>query len=97
MVENDTDREEFQEGLNSLLQWAHDWQMEFNVEKCHIMHIGSNNKEYVYKMGDKELESSEFEKDIGVLVQRNLRPSLQCAKAAKKANCLGPNISCCLI
>ena len=37
-------------------------------------------------MGDKELDSSEFEKDIGVIIQRNLKPSLQCSKAAKKAN-----------
>ena len=37
-------------------------------------------------MGNQELQSSKFEKDIGVLIQPNLRPSLQCAKAAKMAN-----------
>ena len=37
-------------------------------------------------MGDKELKSSDFEKDIGVIVQRNLRPSLQCSRTAQKAN-----------
>ena len=85
MVEDETGQEEFQEGINNLYKWAQDWQMEFNVDKCHIMHIGPNNKEFTYKMGDSELSSSNFEKDIGVLVQQNLRPSLQCAKAAKKA------------
>ena len=56
------------------------------MDKCHIMHIGSRNREYKYSMGNQELESSDFEKDIGVLIQPNLRPSLQCAKAAKMAN-----------
>ena len=36
-------------------------------------------------MKAQTISSSEFEKDIGVIIQRNLKPSLQCAKAAKKA------------
>ena len=86
IVESEEDREQFQEGLNNLMKWSQDWQMEFNVDKCHVMHIGSSNHKYKYKMGDKELESSDFGKDIGVIVHRNLRPSLQCSKAAQKAN-----------
>ena len=89
-VEDEEDRKIFQQGLNSLMKWSQDWQMEFNVDKCHIMHIGNKNK---YTMGNQELQASEFEKDIGVLIQRNLRPSLQCAKAAKTANALLAQIS----
>ena len=44
-------------------------------------------------MGGTELKTSEFEKDIGVLIQRNLRPSLQCAKAAKTANAVLAQLS----
>ena len=29
--------------LNNLAKWAIDWQMLFNVEKCVVMHIGTNN------------------------------------------------------
>ena len=86
VVENEEEREKLQEGLNNLMKWAQDWQMEFNVDKCHVMHIGSDNHEYKYTMGDKDLASTEFEKDIGVMIQRSLKPSLQCSKAAKKAN-----------
>ena len=88
VVENEDDQKTFQEGLDSLMKWSQDWQMDFNVDKCHIMHIGQGNNEYKYTMGGKELQESEFEKDIGVIVQRNLRPSLQCAKAAKTANAI---------
>ena len=86
IVENEEGQKVFQEGINKLVQWSNTWQMDFNVDKCHIMHIGPKNKEFQYTMGGEELKSSEFEKDIGVLIQRNLRPSLQCAKAAKTAN-----------
>ena len=41
---------------------------------------------YEYTMVGTELESSEWEKDLGVLVHHSLRPTMQCAKAAKKAN-----------
>ena len=36
-------------------------------------------------MGGHTLESSK-EKDLGVLIEDNLKPSAQCAKAASKAN-----------
>ena len=93
IVENEEDQKTFQDGLNSLMKWSQDWQMDFNVDKCHIMHIGPKNKEYKYTMGEQELQESEFEKDIGVLIQKNLKPSLQCAKAAKTANAILAQIS----
>ena len=37
-------------------------------------------------MGDHTLEASKQEKDLGVLIEDNLKPSAQCAKAAAKAN-----------
>ena len=41
---------------------------------------------YVYKLGGGELEVTDFEKDVGVMISDSLKPSMQCAKAAKKAN-----------
>ena len=37
-------------------------------------------------MGGVALESSKQEKDLGVLIDDNLKPKAQCAKAATKAN-----------
>ena len=34
----------------------------------------------------KVLEDVEFEKDVGVLIHKSFKPSLQCARAASKAN-----------
>ena len=44
------------------------------------------NLEYKYDWGAGQLEASEEEKDVGVLISKTLKPSLQCARAAKKAN-----------
>ena len=60
--------------------------MLFNVNKCKVIHAGAKNQCFKYEMGGGELEEVDFEKDVGVLIHRNLRPSMQCAKAAKKAN-----------
>ena len=43
--------------------------------------------------GGGDLAETETEKDVGVLVTSNLKPSLQCAAAAKKANMVLGQIS----
>ena len=86
VVESEEERARFQAGLDNLQTWSEDWQMLFNVTKCKIIHMGYNNKEYTYTMNGRTLEAVDSEKDVGVLVHRSLKPSLQCAKAAGKAN-----------
>ena len=85
VVESEEERKIFQQGLDRLMEWSVDWQMLFNVDKCHIIHAGLHNKHCEYSMGGIVLEVVEFEKDVGVLLHISFRP-MQCAKAAKKAN-----------
>ena len=86
VVESEADRQLFQKGLDSLMEWSEDWQMLFNVEKCHVIHAGRQNNNYQYSMGGLMLKEVDYEKDVGVLLHKSFRPSLQCAKAAAKAN-----------
>ena len=72
--------------LDNLGKWSSDWQMLFNVDKCHVLYVGKKNPKFEYSWGDGKLEVAEEEKDVGVIVTATLKPSLQCAKAAKKAN-----------
>ena len=39
-----------------------------------------------YKLGSRTLEASKWKKDVGVIINDDLKPSLQCARAAAKAN-----------
>ena len=59
--------------------------MRFNIPKCKIMHVGTNNPGFKYKMGGIELQEVDEEKDIGILIHKNLKPSRHCKKAADMA------------
>jgi len=78
-------RDELQEALNKLCGWADLWGMEFNISKCKVMHIGRNNPKHQYTMKGHLLVTTEEEKDVGVRMTCNLKPSAQCAAAAKTA------------
>ena len=79
------------EGWLKLVEWADTWQMKFNPGKCKVLHFGRGNYNYSYTMNGYApagtiLECTSEEKDVGVWISTTLKPSLQCQKAANKAN-----------
>jgi len=67
--------------------------MKFNVSKCKILHVGKNNPRHNFFMNGAQLSESEEEKDLGVLVNKSLKPTSQCSEAARKANFILGSIS----
>jgi hypothetical protein len=92
-VRTEKDREELQAALDQLCAWADKWGMVFNVGKCKVMHMGHQNPAFNYTMKGQVLEETMEEKDIGVMVTSNLKPSAQCARAAKTAQTVLGQIS----
>ena len=86
VVDVTEERVAFQDMLDRLETWSQEWQLLFNRDKCKVLHFGKKNPRHEYTMGGHKLESSRQEKDLGVLIEDNLKPSAQCAKAAAKAN-----------
>ena len=39
-----------------------------------------------YQLGGRTLEDTKWEKDVGVIINDDLKPSLQCVRTAAKAN-----------
>ena len=78
------DVKQLREDLQKLVDWSVKWQLDFNVEKCKVMHVGRGNGRERYEMGGKELLVCEVEKDLGVLVSNDGKVTKQCAEAAKK-------------
>ena len=85
-ITNEEDRQKMQKIINNLVEWAEKWAMRFNAKKCKILHVGRNNPRYEYFMGDTKIEEAEEEKDLGVWIDTSMKPSKQCAAAAKSAN-----------
>jgi hypothetical protein len=84
-VKEDTDRAALQNVLDKMMAWAAKWGMEFNRQKCKVMHFGPGNPQFQYTMGDHTLAETGAEKDVGVTVTSDLKPAAHCQQAAKTA------------
>ena len=71
-----TDCQILQEDLNSLAQWETDWQMKFNVAKCHSMrvtrHLPSNQIHFSYSLHQQTLEQVRSAKYLGLTITDDL-------------------------
>ena len=60
--------------------------MEFNVDKCKIMHLGKKNPKHTYNMGGSELTVTREERDLGVLIDDQLNFDKHIRGIVNKAN-----------
>ena len=84
VCENDGNK--LQTDLRKLEEWSEKWQLPFNVGKCKVMHFGSNNPHHTYDLNNVTLHESEQEKDLGVVIDNNLKFRVHAAAAIKRAN-----------
>ena len=59
--------------------------MEFNLNKCKVMHFGRSNSGGRYKINGKTIRSIDTQKDPGIQVHRSLKVAAQLEKVVKKA------------
>ena len=85
-ISNNNDADILRSDLNPIYQWSLDWQKLFNVDKCSVLHLGYNNKEYDYKLVCDVIRCSATEKDLNVVNDRSGKSSEQCILAARIAN-----------
>ena len=71
--------------LRKLYNWSEDWQMLFNLDKRKIMHFGYNNPNNIFLLGGHILKTIDKEKDLGVMIRKDLKASSQCVKIVKAA------------
>ena len=93
IVQSQQEQIELQNCLNRLCSWADEWGMQFNVKKCNVIHFGRNNHNFEYKMNDVLLTSVSEERDVGVKITSNLKPSKHCVEIANKAKAILRQIS----
>jgi len=59
--------------------------MEFNVDKCKVMHVGDTDDSSTYYMEGSELTDVTSKKDLGVWISADIKCSKQCMYAFNKA------------
>ena len=60
--------------------------MLFSIDKCKTLHIGRENLNELYNMEGRPLEAVHEERDLGIMITKDLKCSKQCLNAAKTAN-----------
>lgn len=75
-----------QADIDQVKAWSSDWLMPFNQDKCVVLHIGNNNPLHRYQISDTSLEATDTERDLGVIVDSDLKFRQQAATSVSKAN-----------
>ena len=75
-----------QEDLQRLHEWATKWKMSFNVNKCKVMHIGYDNPNHQYNLNGEILSSTTEEKDLGIVIDNELKFAKHIKSIVGKAN-----------
>ena len=75
-IKSPIDCQILQDDLNSISQWETDWQMKFNVAKCHSMrvtrHLPDKQILFDYTIHQQKLEQAQSAKYLGLTITDNL-------------------------
>ncbi len=75
-----------QNALDLLCVWSRKWQLQIAVQKCCVLHVGSNNANSEYFINNSVLPSETCVRDLGVAVHCSLKSTQHCREIARKAN-----------
>ena len=81
------DCQSLQRDLDALAEWSDKWLLKFHPKKCKVLEVGTRqSRNYGYKLQGVLLEHVESEKDIGVVVDSQLKFSSHISTKINKAN-----------
>ena len=80
------DRNQMQVDLEALESWSATWLLPFNQDKCKILQLGHGNPQHEYTLLGSPVTRVTEEKDLGVVVDEQLKFRRQAAAAISKAN-----------
>jgi len=74
-----------QQDIFKLEKWSEMWQMPFNFSKCKSLHMGRTDPNHVYSMVGCNIEQTNEERDLGVLINNQLKFHNHLSTAISKA------------
>jgi len=88
-VNNRSDAESLQNDVSSILNWATKNGLKINEKKCQVLHLGSNNLKFTYKLNNTPIPQTLQAKDLGIIIDSNLKFHAQALAASAKARKVG--------
>lgn len=86
VIHNAQDFQQLQDDINKLYEWANKWQLKFNISKCFLLHLGPPHEFGEYNINGTTISSSDTIKDLGVLIDENLKFHSHTASVITRAN-----------
>ena len=74
------------EGCQSGNKWTREWQLPLNINKCRAPHLGPRNVKCNYILNGMMVQKTEAEKDLGIIIDNEMKFHIQNASTVKKAN-----------
>ena len=80
------DTKQLQHDIDRVFNWAEEWQMKFNVDKCKVINFGNSAFDRTYMIDGKILDSVSSCTDLGVLITNDLKSVKHIDKVVSTAN-----------
>lgn len=71
--------------LDDFANWCSTWKVEISVQKSFILYLGKNNPKDQYKLGDNVLGSVDTIRDLGILINNELKFHEHISKITRSA------------
>ena len=75
-----------QVALNTISDWAREWQLSISISKCNILSIGNYTPEVLYYIDENALPVVTSFRDLGVMLASDLSPSIHIGEIVRKAH-----------
>ncbi|XP_072178279.1 uncharacterized protein [Diadema setosum] len=87
-IKSEADAHILQQNLDALQCWETDWLMQFNPNKCKVLHLTNKRKPLLnsYNIHGQPLANTNTAKYLGIHIQNNLSWNHHINQVAKKAN-----------
>ena len=85
-INNANDVNNLQADINRLSDWTNSWQLNLSIQKCSVLHLKPKETPDVYLIDNIPLPSSDFMKDLGVIMSQDLKFHDHCSAVSNKAH-----------
>ena len=91
-AKNIHDHQQLQADLDKKTEWTSKWLVQLNLDKFKIMHMGLHNQAFDYTLNNNNnelsfsIQSTTCEKDLGIMIESDLKWHNQVKQVYSKAN-----------